>query len=639
MSTRSLRWLLPVALVVAAVSVGWFAFTRPDPTPTPPTTPSPIAETEPARPDPAPPDPRVAFTTPFRNVRPGVKYVGDAACTGCHADVAKHYRDHPMGRSAEFTKPTGPVEKYDATAKNPFHAGAFDFHVERGDGVTHRVVANTLDYTAPIHLTIGSGTHGRSYLTNCDGALWQSAISWFAREARWDVSPGLDPARMLRRPATAYCLFCHVNQSEPVPHAVNRFQPITGQAHIGCERCHGPGELHVAERKAEPRFKGVDHSIVNPKHLSAELRDDVCRQCHLQGVERVVRRGRSLNEYRPGLPWDQFVAVFVRPPETAEAYKQVGQLEQMERSRCFTASAGKLGCTSCHDPHQKPANPAVFYRDKCLTCHNSKGCSLPLPERQRTADNCVACHMPKADSINVSHTSLTDHRVPRKPRVAAPKLEASGLPIIAYRAGPHAPPLAERERDHGIALARFAEASSGGPSGPQGRFATFAEDLLTASLRRWPGDAAGWQALATAREARGDWPGAMRAARSTLALAPDSEEALLTLTFTATTDGQTDVALGAADKLVVLNPTAPDYWATRATAHMSATNWAKAEADLREALKLQSLAPRTRVLLAVCRHRQGDAAGAQKELDLAVSLVSDPRAKAAFQEQFRGQTR
>jgi len=351
-----------------------------------------------------------------------------------------------------------------------------------------------------------------------------------------------------------------------------------------------------------------------------------------------VRRGRSLNEYRPGLPWEQFVAVFVRPPETAEAYKQVGQLEQMEHSRCFTGSNGKLGCTSCHDPHLKPTNAAAFYRDKCLTCHNSQGCSLPVPERQRNANNCVACHMPKADSINVSHTSLTDHRVPRMPLPASPKLQASGLPLIAYRAGPHAPPLAERERDHGIALARFAEASSGGPSGPQGRFATFAEDLLTASLRRWPGDAAGWQALATAREARGDWPGAMRASRSALTLVPESEEALLSLAFTATTDGKTDVALDAASKLVALNPTAPDYWVTRAAAHLRASEWAKAEADLREALKLQPLAPRTRVLLAVCRHRQGDAAGGQKELELAVSLVSDPRGKAALQEQFRAQT-
>src|ERR1700733_11708621 len=33
---------------------------------------------------PPPKDPRVAFATPFLNVRPTVRYVGDEACAGCH---------------------------------------------------------------------------------------------------------------------------------------------------------------------------------------------------------------------------------------------------------------------------------------------------------------------------------------------------------------------------------------------------------------------------------------------------------------------------------------------------------------------------------------------------------------------------
>ena len=44
-------------------------------------------------------DPRVANATPFRNARPDVKYVGDAACAQCHAEQAETYGRHPMGRS------------------------------------------------------------------------------------------------------------------------------------------------------------------------------------------------------------------------------------------------------------------------------------------------------------------------------------------------------------------------------------------------------------------------------------------------------------------------------------------------------------------------------------------------------------
>src|SRR5687768_7805822 len=40
-----------------------------------------------------------ALESPYKNVHPGVKYVGDTACARCHADIAESFRRHPMGRS------------------------------------------------------------------------------------------------------------------------------------------------------------------------------------------------------------------------------------------------------------------------------------------------------------------------------------------------------------------------------------------------------------------------------------------------------------------------------------------------------------------------------------------------------------
>ena len=59
---------------------------------------------------PAPPSvepaPLAALTaSPFRNTKPGVKYVGDKTCLECHTDY-KGYHDHPMGRSL-FRTPDG----------------------------------------------------------------------------------------------------------------------------------------------------------------------------------------------------------------------------------------------------------------------------------------------------------------------------------------------------------------------------------------------------------------------------------------------------------------------------------------------------------------------------------------------------
>src|SRR5436853_4528800 len=50
------------------------------------------------RPVPSNPDPRLTFATPYRNVHPDVKYVGDAECAACHPTQAETYREHPMGR-------------------------------------------------------------------------------------------------------------------------------------------------------------------------------------------------------------------------------------------------------------------------------------------------------------------------------------------------------------------------------------------------------------------------------------------------------------------------------------------------------------------------------------------------------------
>src|SRR5262249_5836345 len=59
----------------------------------------------------APADPRLTFTTPYRNVRPGVRYVGDETCARCHAQLARSYRQHPMGRSLPPMSAVSPSEQ------------------------------------------------------------------------------------------------------------------------------------------------------------------------------------------------------------------------------------------------------------------------------------------------------------------------------------------------------------------------------------------------------------------------------------------------------------------------------------------------------------------------------------------------
>jgi tetratricopeptide (TPR) repeat protein len=215
---------------------------------------------------------------------------------------------------------------------------------------------------------------------------------------------------------------CHTGQPRYVPGKPDHFQqPPFRSLSVSCERCHGPGAIHVQQRKARTSLKGsTDYSIVNPATMPVEVRDDVCAQCHFLGDARVLRPGKNYLDFRPGTPLDKVVAVFSVPPQV-KAYHSLAlsQFEQLKLSRCAIASKGRLGCITCHDPHVElhGVEAVTYFRKRCLTCHTADACPAPAARRQSTSppDNCMACHMPKQRIENMNHASATDHRILRDP--------------------------------------------------------------------------------------------------------------------------------------------------------------------------------------------------------------------------------
>ena len=192
--------------------------------------------------------------SPYENTRPGVKSVGDAACARCHAEIAETYRRHPMGRSLA---PIASRPRRGTTTRAAaclFEAQGLEYSIENRDGhVFHREARRDASGNliaqneAEVQFAVGSGRQGIAYLIERDGFLFQSPITWYPRERQWDLSPGYEKVnRHFDRPIQHECLFCHANRVEPVEGTVNRYQPPIFRGHaIGCERCHGPGELHV----------------------------------------------------------------------------------------------------------------------------------------------------------------------------------------------------------------------------------------------------------------------------------------------------------------------------------------------------------------------------------------------------------
>jgi predicted CXXCH cytochrome family protein len=573
-----------------------------------------------------PESPPAGAESPYRNTRPGVAYVGDARCVGCHRPIAERFARHPMGQSLGTLAELPVRERFDGRARVSFTAQGFRYEVLRqADKMIHRecrldsrgkVIARR---EAEVAYAVGSGTRGRSYIINLDGVLSQSPISWHTQAGRWDLSPGYQRKNLhFERPLKVECLFCHSNAVVPVRNTVSRYAKPVFRGHvIGCERCHGPGELHVREREGGGGGGDPDTSIVNPGKLSGVLRDAVCEQCHLQGVTRVPRRGYAEFDYRPGLPLHRFLAVFVKPRELTARDRAVSQVEQMVDSRCFLRSDGRLGCISCHDPHglPEPAEKTAYYRGRCLQCHGRpvSGCNLPPAVRRKANRNdCVACHMPRFESADVGHTAVTDHRVRRRPG----KLQAGGDDVSRLFAGQvplehfhvkYLPDGDSVEREWGLALTQM------GVVDERPDVLQLALPRLEESLESGPDDLAVLQARALVLAHLGRAPDALKAFERIVSLAPRHEEALAWAAALAEQLGAAGRAEDYWRRVLKVNPSFSGYYLGLGRVLAGRRQWRQAARQARAALRLNPARLDVRKLLLTCLVRLGDREKARAE--------------------------
>jgi hypothetical protein len=538
-----------------------------------------------------------------------------------------------MGNSLAPIQSATPVERFDAAAKNPFDAQGFHYQVERrGDRVIHRETATDAqgrliaEMQADVHFAVGSGTRGRTYLINRDGYLFQSPITWYPQKGAWDLSPGFDQLHHhFGRPVPTDCLFCHSNRALEVADTQNHYRPPIFEGYaIGCERCHGPGELHLRRHESMESYEGTDDTIVNPKRLEPVLREAVCQQCHLQGIVRVLRRGRQAFEYRPGLPLHLFLAVYVKPPSADHSNKFVGQVEQMVASRCFRGSNGAMGCITCHDPHVYPApsERVAYYRQRCLHCHGEKQqCSEPLPARLQTSkdDDCVQCHMPAGES-DIQHHSITDHRIPRRPLETTPTPAAPGAdetPMRHFHRDLVDASDWETGRDLGIALMDRVERY---PPRVRRELGRLALPRLEAALRADPDDVTAWDAKAHALWAVGHAQDAAAAFDQALTLAPRREITLQWASALALESKRPDLAGSYLQRALEVNPWRHEFHYLWAEVQAQRGLWPAALRESQEAIKLNPANLGARRLLVTYYLTFGQPDAARTEFDRLMGL-------------------
>jgi predicted CXXCH cytochrome family protein len=328
------------------------------------------------------------------------EYVGSAACAQCHQDIYDRWKTTLMANVVQ-----------DPAA----HPG-----VVVGDFATPDSLV-TFDLSQ-VAFTYGSKWKQR-YFTRVGNDYYVFPAQWDVQNKVWRPyrpGPTADwwvpyyPSDPMQRPTGPLCDGCHSVNYDVKTKTVTEWN-------VGCERCHGPGSLHVQVPLAE--------TIGKADWPGETVRStDVCIQCHSQG--------RPLTNPIEGQYYDWPVGyhsgdrlsdsweleehklgeeTFTHWPD-GSAHKNRMQGNDFVQSEMYKKG---VTCSACHDVHgtDNDAELKLPGNAVCLQCHGPQlqpGPKGPLTYHTQHAKDsegsqCIACHMPLIDrtvaNVNVrSHT-------------------------------------------------------------------------------------------------------------------------------------------------------------------------------------------------------------------------------------------
>lgn len=391
--------------------------------------------------------------TTYAGLLDSARYVGMNTCKSCHSNVHETFMHTGMGLSFDTASRAKSSGKYDGHIavydkfKNYYYQPYWkdkklffrEFRLEGKDTVHLR--------EEQVKYIVGSGQHTNSHMWESNGYLFQAPLTFYTQKGKWDLPPGFENGDNSRfnRLIGLECMSCHNGYPEFVQGSENKFTAVKNG--IDCERCHGPGSIHVAEKSQGILIDtavSIDYSIVNPSKLPIDLQFDVCQRCHIQG-NAVLQEGKSFFDFKPGMKLSEVMNVFMPVYSNSEnAHIMASHAERLKMSKCFVSTDAKirsmspkeaglkpykngLTCITCHNPHVSvKVSGKEQFNTACKNCHGGTSttiCSADPLIKKKANDNCVICHMPSNSTTDIPHVSVHDHRI----GLHRPKITKEGL--------------------------------------------------------------------------------------------------------------------------------------------------------------------------------------------------------------------
>lgn len=462
-----------------------------------------------------------------------------ATCLPCHAAIVESFGKTGMGRS--FFPMTKAQAVEDFAANNRFfHEPSqswFTLLEREGRYFQRREHVKAGIEEKEIHYVLGSGNHARSYVHRTpQGRLIALPVSWYG--SFWQMAPGFDtPGHPhFGRRVTYDCFFCH-NAYPKLPANADVSDPRYLDPlpeGIDCSRCHGGAGTHLQ--------KPGRGNILNPARLPAARQLEVCLQCHLETTSQPLpfarrRAGREFFSYDPGEPLGDYMVHLDHEDKAPwnDKFEVVGAPYRLMQSPCFQKSEGRMTCTTCHNPHERPASSDT----PCRSCHPRAHRAKP-----EAGQSCVACHMARRQPDDARLTIFTDHRISRRPdRRPGPELPAyKGRPRVYWPRGGVDDPAARVREDVLGPLRSMARE----------RFPALAP--IGDGLSRFPGDPFLLTLAGEAFRLRSRLAEAETYLRKAIAADPDQPEAYVNLGALLASQGKVDDAIALFRRAWAIDP-------------------------------------------------------------------------------------